>query len=485
MTSWRGYPPYGEDRTGKRVPMTSRAAVRFVVRFRSGDSTTAPRRRSFATAPEAREFFRLLRRADAAGWPTDADGLPQDPDATPALSGDPSVVEPMSEPVAAPALRGRSFTEYVESVFWPAHAPIWQSNGNLKGAEQHATNLELAAKLLVYRDGDPRVGPATPVGSSMLLADMTSDDVALAVAGRARTNARTTAWNARERIRAEKEGRPPRLRDVGASPTTVRSFEVSLGMVLRAAKQAGLLTGDPLSGRRLSRTRNAKVRLRLVHTPDEVWKIADAIATIGWPGHDGHPTGMRYRALVAVAGFAPLRPGELCALGPHDAELEDDSPVIVAAHSEGHVRRRFAPDGRPRQRKRLKHRGEGEHRIIPLPPDVAAALREHIAAGYASDTHLFTSPNGQPLDLRNFGQLYWRPACEKAFANGPRAVLATRPFKWLRKTAITYWLHHLGKPVHEVAHYAGVTPAVIFAAYAGLEEPDPRAEASRLPPTRR
>src|SRR5688500_6186299 len=111
MTSWRGYPPYGEDRAGKRVPMTSRAAVRFVVRFRSGDSTTAPRRRSFATAPEAREFFRLLRRADAAGWQADADGLPQDPDAPSALSGEPSVVEPMSEPVAAPALRGRSFTE--------------------------------------------------------------------------------------------------------------------------------------------------------------------------------------------------------------------------------------------------------------------------------------------------------------------------------------------------------------------------------------
>ena len=124
----------------------------------------------------------------------------------------------------------------------------------------------------------------------------------------------------------------------------------------------------------------------LVHTPDEVWRLADAIATVGKPGADGRPTGARYRALVALAGFAPLRPGELCALGPDDAELDGDSPVIVAAFSEGHVRRRFAPDGRARQRKRLKHRGEDEHRIIPLPPDVAEALREHIAAGYASET---------------------------------------------------------------------------------------------------
>lgn len=484
MTAWRAYPPYGETKDGRRVPMTSRSASRFVVRYRCGNSTTAPRRRSFPTAPQARDFFRLLRRADAAGWPAGQDGLPIDPDTQTEPAPEPAI-EHAPGSATATAREGKTFAEYVEQVFWPAHAPVWQSNGNLKGAEQHARNLELAAELLVYRDDDPRVTATSPTGSSILLVHLTSDDVALAVAGRARTNARTAAWNTRERTRADREHREPKLREVVASPTTVRSFEVTLGMVLRSARQAGLLTDDPLAGRRLSRTRKAKVRLRLVHTPDEVWRLADAIASVGKPDADGRPTGARYRALVALAGFAPLRPGELCALGPDDAELDGDSPVIVAAFSEGHVRRRFAPDGRARQRKRLKHRGEDEHRIIPLPPDVAAALREHLAAGYASETHLFTSPSGTPLDLRNFGQQYWRPACEAAFGGGPRATLATRPFRWLRKTAITYWLHHLRKPVHEVAHYAGVTPAVIFAAYAGLEEPDPRAEGSRLPPTRR
>lgn len=464
------------------MAMTSRAAVRFVVRYRQGGSATAARRRSFPSAPQAREFFRLLRRADAAGWPAGPDGLPCDPDSSPPAADPP---EPRTPTPATTTAHGATFAHYVEHVFWPAHAPLWQSNGNLKGAEQHAHNLELAAELLVYRDDDPRTTTTRPAGSSIRLADLTSDDVALAIAGRARTNARTTGWNSRERARAEREQRAPSLREVVASPTTVRSFEVSLGMVLRAARQAGLLTDDPLAGRRLSRTRKAKVRLRLVHTPDEVWAAADTIATIGKPGCDGRPTGARYRALVALGGFAPLRPGELCALGPDDVELDGDSPVVIASFSEGHVRRRFAPDGRARQRKRLKHRGEDEHRIIPLPPDVAEALREHLDAGYASDTHLFTSPSGTPLDLRNFGQQYWHPACVAAFGNGPRAALANRPFRWLRKTAITYWLHHLRKPVHEVAHYAGVTPAVIFAAYAGLEEPDPRAEKSRLPPTRR
>src|SRR5262249_9237944 len=55
-------------------------------------------------------------------------------------------------------------------------------------------------------------------------------------------------------------------------------------------------------------------------------------------------------------------------------------------------------DGRPRERRQLKHRAEGDSRIVPTHPELTRLLREHLAKfGTASDGRLFDGVRGGDL----------------------------------------------------------------------------------------
>jgi hypothetical protein len=113
--------------------------------------------------------------------------------------------------------------------------------------------------------------------------------------------------------------------------------------------------------------------------------------------------------------YAGLRPEEAINLGRDN--------VILPPHGRGddwgelHIRSatpdagsEWTDDGRPREQRQLKHRAEGDSRIVPTHPELTRLLREHLDKfGTAPDSRLFgaygaancrPSPTGAPGSKR-------------------------------------------------------------------------------------
>jgi len=127
------------------------------------------------------------------------------------------------------------------------------------------------------------------------------------------------------------------------------------------------------------------------------------------------PSGPRLVTFFAVMYYAGLRPEEAI-------NLSRDN-VILPPHGRGddwgelHIRSatpdagsEWTDDGRPREQRQLKHRAEGDSRIVPTHPELTRLLREHLDKfGTAPDSRLFgaygaancrPSPTGAPGSKR-------------------------------------------------------------------------------------
>lgn len=109
----------------------------------------------------------------------------------------------------------------------------------------------------------------------------------------------------------------------------------------------------------------------------------------------------------------------------------------------------------------LKHRGDGDTREVPVPPELVRILREHIAAfGLADDGRLFRSERGNVDSGSNYFRV-WQMA--RPIALRPDQVdspIAARPYD-LRHAAVSLWLK-AGVPATEVAERAGHTVDVLL-----------------------
>jgi integrase len=120
-----------------------------------------------------------------------------------------------------------------------------------------------------------------------------------------------------------------------------------------------------------------------------VFDLADAIAP-------------RLRALVLLAGFGTLRPGELLGLQRGDIDL---------LHATVHIQRE-AHEITGQGRILTPPKSEAGDRTVALPAEIRDELRDHLDAYVAPEpeAYVFTRPSGRPLrrsDLSNA----WHAAC--------------------------------------------------------------------------
>lgn len=479
MTTWGVYAIQGRTATNATVAHNDKTAVRWFVRWRVDGNL---KKRTFPSKGYARTFHETLTRAKVMRWEADERGWPIDPD-RPAASAPTTVVPGHSaeasdrgatDPDAAAAraqvpLAGMTFASYCTTLWWPIMEPTF-GDKNMLG---HRHNMRVAMDLLVYRDGDPRLVAGVNAGESILLSHLTSDDLRLAVVGRRGINDRTTAVNERALAAAVARGETDiDLRPVVASAATVRSFFVTLSMIVKAAMQSGHTTGDPLQGvaKIAPAPKAGRVSTRMVPSIDEVFDLADAIAALG-PEIDGVPAGDRFRALVLAAGTLAARPGELVAHRPDLITFgTDGAPTVVMFEETEAAVYDTETALRGRRTQPLKQRDVGETRQVPAITEIADALRTHLERGYHGHDRTFTSPTGRGrLNWGNITDVYWKPACARVFGGTAKAALADMPPKTLRKAAITHWLDS-GISIYLASDWAGHSTDVAELYYVGRAE---------------
>jgi integrase len=131
----------------------------------------------------------------------------------------------------------------------------------------------------------------------------------------------------------------------------------------------------------------------------------------------------RYRAMVQLATWAGLRFGEVGGLKRLDVDLKAGTVRIerqlLELKSGKHV------EGPPKS--------AAGHRLIALPPHVVPEIALHLASFVGSEptSHVFTSPDGNPLRRSNFNRRVWQPACAAVGIQGFR-------FHDLRHTGNTF-----------------------------------------------
>ncbi|MGW3363622.1 tyrosine-type recombinase/integrase [Streptosporangium canum] len=255
-----------------------------------------------------------------------------------------------------------------------------------------------------------------------------------------------------------------------AAASTVQRIRGVLVNTLEYAIVLKLLTRNTI--RELPR-RSAKavkqIDKRTVVNPRQARKLLEAVATQGKPMNKGGEdrTGRRLVAFFGVMYYAALRPEEAVNLRKHNLALpaegwgelilEKANPAPGAAWSNSGQRRDPGP---------LKHREEGETRVIPCPPELTRLLNDHLATqGAAADGRLFWAFQSESDLYESTYLRIWRGA-RKAVLTPEEftSSLAKRPYD-LRHAAVSTWLN-AGVAPTQVAEWAGHSVAVLLYVYA-------------------
>jgi integrase len=127
--------------------------------------------------------------------------------------------------------------------------------------------------------------------------------------------------------------------------------------------------------------------------------------------------------------------------------------------------REWTDDDRPRERRQLKHRAEGDTRIVPTHPELTRLLREHLATfDPAADGRLFAGVRGGDLPTVTYRRA-WAKARQTALSPAEQASpLARRPYD-LRHACLSTWLNGGVYPT-QVAEWAGHGVDVLLRIYA-------------------
>lgn len=250
---------------------------------------------------------------------------------------------------------------------------------------------------------------------------------------------------------ADVEAMGTRLAKAGLSHRVQVASRTTLGKILRAAEQRGLVSRNV--ARLASPPRNrGKARKVKALTVSDVAGLVDALE------------GSRWLPVVVVGVTTGLRPGELLALHWTDVHL-DTEPQVSVRLSISHV---DGPSLKAPKRDR-------SYRTVPLPPEAVAALKawrktqaeERLAAGplWSNDWPdlVFTTPDGRPQRVDNFRQSIIKTV--ELAGNLPHV----HPHM-LRHTYATHLLE-AAVPIHHVAELLGDAVATVEATYSHVLRP--------------
>jgi integrase len=213
------------------------------------------------------------------------------------------------------------------------------------------------------------------------------------------------------------------------APRTINGVMAILRLILRRAIQDGAMTvPDPTVG---IRPLFAAPRRVDCYTSEELGRLLEA-------------TPARWRALVALAGLAGLRQGEILALRRDNIDL--DSHVI-------HVRRSLQRSHRllTLEQRMGPPKSPAASRDVPVRARLASILSEHLAEYWRPNLYELAFPGrrGHPLYPANFCRRVYQPAIAAA---GLRSL----SFHDLRVTFITHCAE-AGVPIATIARWVGHT----------------------------
>jgi len=204
----------------------------------------------------------------------------------------------------------------------------------------------------------------------------------------------------------------------------------------------------------------AEINPRVVASPEQVRELLTVASYVG------PRRGERLVALFACLYFAMLRPSEAIALRAEDCILPDSVwGRLELNQTNPVVGKQWTATGDSHERRGLKNRPRRAIRIVPIPPELVAILRQHIARyGLAPDGRLFRSEGGGVLYPSSYRYVWQRT---RHFGLTPAQVaspLARRPYD-LRHGGVSLRLN-AGVPATQVAEWAGHSVQVLLTIYA-------------------
>jgi integrase len=240
----------------------------------------------------------------------------------------------------------------------------------------------------------------------------------------------------------------------GVGSDAIRTAYGLLSVLLADAVDHDLLSVSPCRRITLPRSRRPEPRWLTRHEYDRL-QLALATRTVASGGRAQvqDPHAPVYRALVGLACFSGLRPGELAGLDI--AALDFDRRLArvtqVVARVEDGDGYRFAVRPYPKTDRSV--------RSVPFPAEVADLLWPIVADRTAGP--VFLSPRGGRLHLEtNFGERVWRPALEAA------GIEYVRPYV-MRHTCAS-WLVQAGVPDRQIMQILGHSDTHLIDVYAHL-----------------
>ncbi|MER7505943.1 tyrosine-type recombinase/integrase [Nonomuraea pusilla] len=251
------------------------------------------------------------------------------------------------------------------------------------------------------------------------------------------------------------DGRP-------AAASTSRNHRVILSNTMAYAVELKLLDANPIRDLKWKAPRTSpEVDRRSVVNPTQAHALLDAVRR-------QEPSGPLLMPFFALLYFAGLRPEEAVTLHESDLTLpaqEGTWGYIHLTRAAPLAGKEWTDSGKSRDSRGLKHRAEGETRLVPCVPELVEILRAHLASSSSRpDGRVLHGPGGRelsPTTIRRVWDRARRAALSEAEYSSP---LAKRPYD-LRHACLSTWLN-AGVPAKQVAEWAGNSVKVLLSTYA-------------------
>ena len=253
--------------------------------------------------------------------------------------------------------------------------------------------------------------------------------------------------------------------------SVARQRRMIVNNALNYAVEQGLISENPVKAVKWTAPKPSRaIDSRRVANPVQARTLLRYVAEV-------QRSGPLLVACLAAMYFAALRPEE--ALNLRESNLTLPRPEWNPAKGEWlygwgkvyieeatpHAGSAWTDSRKPRDRRGLKHRERGEGRHVPCPPELTAALLQHLDSyGTDADGQLFRGERGGEVPRITWDRV-WKAALKATFTKEAAATpLAATPYD-LRHAAVSTWLNG-GVPPTTVAEWAGHSVQVLLEVYA-------------------
>jgi integrase len=257
-----------------------------------------------------------------------------------------------------------------------------------------------------------------------------------------------------DRLSRKQDGKP-------AAANTAMRKRIVINNAMEYACEIGVLPANPLKSVKWARPRTlSTVDPRVVVNPAQARRFFAAI--------EAHSKrGKRMKPFFGFMYYAALRPEEASDLRRENLVRlpQQGWGEMILTHSMPRSGSHWTDNGKPRERRALKHRADGDTRRVPIHPELVAMLREHMDEfGTGPHGRLFTGPRGGIITDRAYLKVFDEARAQALTAQEAGSPLLDVPYA-LRHAAVSTWLN-AGVAPPQVAEWAGHSVVVLLRVYA-------------------